>query len=260
MSLATESISSLRAKLTAGEITSEQILDDLIQSIEANNPQVGAYISWDIETARKAAREADLSLPLGGIPIAIKDNINTLDEPCTCASKFLDGAYTSPYDATVITKLKAAGAIPFGRANMDEFAMGSTCDNSALQQTNNPHDFDRVAGGSSGGSAAAVGSHTAIAAVGSDKHGASDPTGAAFWDDKGVVVSGRDGMLHRPHQRASLDPIGGVSGFGEHRVAAHGKRIAIWTRNHQHRPFKSAVTGFNLIILTASKPLIPFME
>jgi len=138
MSLATETISGLRAKLTSGEITSEQILDDLITSIESNNPEFGAYLTWDVEKAREAAKNADLSLPLGGIPIAIKDNMNVIGEPCTCASKFLEGGYTAPYDATVIEKLKAAGAIPFGRLNMDEFAMGSTTDNSALQQTNNP--------------------------------------------------------------------------------------------------------------------------
>lgn len=171
MSLSTQSIASLRKMLVNGETTSTKILEDLIKTIEAKQPQVGAYISWDIDTAREAAENADLSLPLGGIPIAIKDNINTLNSPCSCASKFLVDAYTSPYDATVISKLKLAGAIPFGRANLDEFAMGGTSDNSALQLTNNPHDSERVAGGSSGGSAAAVASDMAIAALGSDTGG-----------------------------------------------------------------------------------------
>lgn len=171
MSLSTQSISELRRMLLAGETTPSAILDDLILSIEKNQNNVGAYISWDIEAAKTAAKNADLSLPLGGIPIAIKDNINTLGAPCTCASKFLVDAYTSPYDATVIQKLKAAGAIPFGRTNMDEFAMGGTTDNSALQQTSNPHDLERASGGSSGGSAAAVASDMAIAALGSDTGG-----------------------------------------------------------------------------------------
>ncbi len=171
MSLSTQSISDLRRMLIAGETTPLAILDDLILSIEKSQDNVGAYISWNIEEAREAAKNADLSLPLGGIPIAIKDNINTLGAPCTCASKFLVDAYTSPYDATVIKNLKAAGAIPFGRTNMDEFAMGGTTDNSALQQTNNPHDLERASGGSSGGSAAAVASHMAIAALGSDTGG-----------------------------------------------------------------------------------------
>jgi aspartyl-tRNA(Asn)/glutamyl-tRNA(Gln) amidotransferase subunit A len=171
MLLSRKSITELRQSLRSGEITASEVLDDLIQSIEYTDPSICSYLSWDRETAMKAALEVDLSLPLGGIPIAIKDNINVLDAPCTCASKFLKDAYISPYDATVIKKLRDAGAIPFGRTNMDEFAMGSTSDNSALLQTNNPRDLRRIAGGSSGGSAAAVASHTAIAALGSDTGG-----------------------------------------------------------------------------------------
>lgn len=171
MSLSLLSIAALRKKLLAKEITPSDILEDLISAIEKTNPEIGAYINWNVDAAREAAKNADITLPLGGIPIAIKDNINVLGEPCACASKFLENAYTSPYDATVITKLREAGAIPFGRVNMDEFAMGSSTDNSAIQQTNNPHDLSRVVGGSSGGSAASVASHSAIAALGSDTGG-----------------------------------------------------------------------------------------
>lgn len=171
MSLTSKTITELRTLLQSGETTPIAILENLQQEIEKNDETIGAYISWDFEKAKKEAANADLSLPLGGIPIAIKDNINVLDEPCTCASSFLSSNYNSPYDATVIKKLRAAGAIPFGRLNMDEFAMGSTTDNSALKVTNNPHDTSRVTGGSSGGSAAAVASHTAIAALGSDTGG-----------------------------------------------------------------------------------------
>lgn len=169
MSLATESISSLRSKLTSGEIQSADILDSLVENIATS--EVGAYLSHDLETAKKEAQSADLSKPLGGIPIGIKDNINVTGQPCFCASRFLENAYTSPYDATVVRKLRDAGAIPFGRMNMDEFAMGSTTENSALGKTVNPHDAQRAPGGSSGGSAAAVASHTAIAALGSDTGG-----------------------------------------------------------------------------------------
>ena len=171
MSLSTESITSLRAKLTSGDIQPSDILDSLADSIAAKNGDIGAYLSHDLETAKAEANAADLSKPLGGIPIAIKDNINVKGQPCSCASKFLDGAFVSPYDATVIRKLREAGAVPFGRANMDEFAMGSTTENSALGKTCNPHDLTRTPGGSSGGSAAAVASHTAIAALGSDTGG-----------------------------------------------------------------------------------------
>lgn len=171
MSLSSESITNLRAKLTGGEIQPSDILDSLAEAIDAKNGDVGAYLSYDLDSAKAEANAADLSKPLGGIPIAIKDNINVKGQPTSCASKFLDNAYQSPYDATVISKLRQAGAVPFGRANMDEFAMGSTTENSALGNTCNPHDLARTPGGSSGGSAAAVASHTAIAALGSDTGG-----------------------------------------------------------------------------------------
>ena len=171
MSLASQSISGLRSQLVSGDISPADILDSLAQAIDSTNGDVGAYLSHDLEAAKIEAASADLSKPLGGIPIAIKDNINVLGQPCTCASKFLDGAYQSPYDATVISRLRAAGAIPFGRTNMDEFAMGSATESSALGNTKNPHDLTRAPGGSSGGSAAAVGAQSAIAALGSDTGG-----------------------------------------------------------------------------------------
>jgi aspartyl-tRNA(Asn)/glutamyl-tRNA(Gln) amidotransferase subunit A len=171
MNLASLTITELRKKLTSGEITPLQIIDDIEQAILASDSEIKAYLSYDFDRAREMAVSVDLSLPLGGIPIAIKDNINSLGEPCTCGSQFLVDSYISPYDATVITKLKAAGAIPLGRMNMDEFAMGSTTGNSSIQRTNNPHDLERVPGGSSGGSAAAVAANSAIAALGSDTGG-----------------------------------------------------------------------------------------
>ncbi len=171
MSLHTQSISSLRKQLTQGDIQPSDILDSLAEAIASTQESIGAYLSHDLEAAKIEADQADLTLPLGGIPIAIKDNINVKNQPCSCASKFLDGAYHSPYDATVITKLREAGAIPFGRTNMDEFAMGSGTENSALGKTTNPHDTARIPGGSSGGSAAAVASQSAIAALGSDTGG-----------------------------------------------------------------------------------------
>ena len=162
---------SLRGKLLAGDTTPAAILHDLSARIDARDSLTGAYLSRDLEVALGEAALADLTLPLGGIPIAIKDNMNVLGQPCTCGSRILAENYRSPYDATVIRKLRAAGAIPFGRMNQDEFAMGSSTENSALRITRNPHDPERIPGGSSGGSAAAVADGTAIAALGSDTGG-----------------------------------------------------------------------------------------
>lgn len=164
-------IASLRQQLQSGETTPARLIEQLAADIASRDGQTGAYLSYDLDAALTDAAGADLSQPLGGIPIAIKDNLNVLGQPCTCGSKFLSGHYTSPYDATVIQKLRAAGAIPFGRLNLDEFAMGSATENSALQRTRNPRDPERIPGGSSGGSAAAVADRTAIAALGSDTGG-----------------------------------------------------------------------------------------
>lgn len=163
-------ITSLRQQLVSGETTPAAALEKLAGEIAARDGVTGAYLSHDLESALAEAADADLSLPLGGVPIAIKDNMNVLGQPCTCASKFLEN-YRAPYNATVIGKLRAAGAIPFGRTNMDEFAMGSATENSALGKTLNPAAPGRIPGGSSGGSAAAVADRTAIAALGSDTGG-----------------------------------------------------------------------------------------
>jgi aspartyl-tRNA(Asn)/glutamyl-tRNA(Gln) amidotransferase subunit A len=165
------SIATLRQQLLAGETTPAAILERLAADIAEHDCRVGGYRSRDLAAALAEAAHTDLSLPLGGIPVAIKDNINVLGQPCTCGSRFLAENYRSPYDATVIRKLRAAGAIPFGRMNMDEFAMGSSTENSALQTTRNPHDPERIPGGSSGGSAASVAAGSAIAALGSDTGG-----------------------------------------------------------------------------------------
>ena len=171
MSLAASTLSSLRERLARKEICAADIVRDVSARIEARNPELGAYLSWSTERALADAAKADTSLPLGGLPIAFKDNINVTGEPCTCGSRMLAENYTAPYDATVTRQLRAAGAIPFGRLNMDEFAMGSSTENSALGVTRNPWDTQRIPGGSSGGSAAAVASGLAIAALGSDTGG-----------------------------------------------------------------------------------------
>ncbi len=171
MSLAALSLSDLRQKLAAKEISPAELLRDLASAIEERNPALGAYLSWDLDAALKEAEQANVTLPLGGIPVAIKDNINVTGQPCTCGSRMLAENYTAPYTATAVAKLRQGGAIPFGRLNMDEFAMGSSTENSALAVTRNPAAPDRIPGGSSGGSAASVAGGIALAALGSDTGG-----------------------------------------------------------------------------------------
>jgi aspartyl-tRNA(Asn)/glutamyl-tRNA(Gln) amidotransferase subunit A len=164
------SIADLQSLLRRREVSAREVIDGLRARIEAVDGQVGAYLSLDFEAATKEAENANVDLPLGGVPLAIKDIINVMGQPCTCGSKILQG-YRATYDATVIQKLRDAGAIPFGKTNLDEFAMGSSTENSAMKLTRNPWDLSRVPGGSSGGSAAAVAADAAFGALGSDTGG-----------------------------------------------------------------------------------------
>lgn len=163
-------VTELQTRLRARELTPREAVDALAARIESVDPAIHGYLSFDLEQARRDADAADVSLPLGGIPIAIKDVISVAGQPCGCASHILDG-YVAPYDATCIARLRAAGAIPFGRLNMDEFAMGSSTENSSKGPTFNPWDTARVPGGSSGGSAAVVAARTAFASLGTDTGG-----------------------------------------------------------------------------------------
>ncbi|MFN2508333.1 MAG: Asp-tRNA(Asn)/Glu-tRNA(Gln) amidotransferase subunit GatA [Chthoniobacterales bacterium] len=164
------SIAELQSLLRRREVSPPEVLEALHARIAEVDPRIGAYLSIDFAAARKQAEQSDVDLPLGGVPVAIKDNINVEGQPCTCASRMLR-EFRSSYDAAVVRKLKAAGAIPFGKTNLDEFAMGSSTENSSVRTTLNPWDVSRVAGGSSGGSAAAVAADEAIAALGSDTGG-----------------------------------------------------------------------------------------
>jgi aspartyl-tRNA(Asn)/glutamyl-tRNA(Gln) amidotransferase subunit A len=207
MNLAGLTIAKARRMIQAGELSPVQLVDAVNAAIEKTDPQVGGYLSRDYERARAAAESADTSLPLGGIPVAIKDVINVQGEPCTCSSKILQG-YTAPYDATVVTKLRAAGAIPFGRTNMDEFAMGSSTENSAIKVTRNPRDPERIPGGSSGGSAAVVAADEALASLGSDT-GGSIRQPAALCGCVGLKPSyGRVSRYGLVAFASSLDQIG----------------------------------------------------
>ncbi len=164
------SISGLRTLLKRREVSPVEVLESLYARIQNVEPHIDAYLSLDFESAKREAEKADVNLPLGGVPIAIKDIISVAGQQCTCASKILRN-YRAMYDATIIRKLREAGAIPFGKTNMDEFAMGSSTENSSVKPTRNPWDLSRVPGGSSGGSAAAVASDAAFGALGTDTGG-----------------------------------------------------------------------------------------
>lgn len=164
------SIGDLQSLLRRREVSPREVVEALRARIEEIDGRIDAYLSIDFEAAIREAENVNVDLPLGGVPIAIKDIINVAGQPCTCASKMLAN-YRAPYDATVIRKLRAAGAIPLGKTNMDEFAMGSSTENSSIKLTRNPWDLSRVPGGSSGGSAAAVAADEAFGALGTDTGG-----------------------------------------------------------------------------------------
>ncbi len=185
-----------------GEATAADFVKAIAKRVDERNGEVGAYLTFDLEDALRLA-EANPK----AIPIAIKDLINVKGQPCTCGSKILEG-YLSPYDATVVKNLKANGFIPCGRVNMDEFAMGSSTENSALGVTRNPYDLERVPGGSSGGSAAAVGGDLCIAALGTDT-GGSIRQPASFCNCVGVKPSyGRVSRYGVTAFASSLDQVG----------------------------------------------------
>ena len=163
--------------LAKKEVTSQELTRAVIERIETVDKQVESYITNTFDYAMETAKAVDEKIakgealaPLEGVPMAIKDNICTKDITTTCASKMLEN-FVPPYDAFVAKKVKAAGAPMLGKLNMDEFALGSSTENSYFKKTKNPYDLTRVPGGSSGGSAAAVSADLAMYTLGSDTGG-----------------------------------------------------------------------------------------
>ncbi len=209
-------IKKFRDGLTAKQFSALEITQAFFKHIKERDREIGAYLNWEEyeEDAARTAEAVDIAIAknkdlpeLAGVPLAIKDVILIKGKPATAASRALEH-YVASYDATVIHKLKGENVVFLGKTNMDEFAMGSSTENSAFKPTRNPHDLERVPGGSSGGSAAAVAAHFAIAALGSDT-GGSIRQPAAFCGVVGLKPTygavSRSGLIA---MSSSLDQIG----------------------------------------------------
>jgi len=209
-----KTLSELREGITSGRLKATDLVTRYYERIEQVNPQLNVYLSLTKERALAQAAKVDAAAakcdslgPLAGIPVGIKDVLVMRGAPATAGSKILKG-YHPPYDATVVAKLEAAGAVLLGKLNCDEFAMGSSNENSAYGPVRNPVDIDRVPGGSSGGSAAAVAANMAVGTLGTDT-GGSIRQPASFCGVVGVLPTyGRVSRYGLIAFASSLDRVG----------------------------------------------------
>src|SRR5665213_1840998 len=209
-----KSLAALRAEIASGSVTATTLAAQYYDRIAAVNPQLNVYLSLTKERAMAQAQRVDDlaakgdSLPvLAGVPVGVKDVLVMQGAPSTAGSKILEG-YRPPYDATCVAKLEAAGAVLLGKLNCDEFAMGSSNENSAYGPVHNPRALDRVPGGSSGGSAAAVAANMAVATLGTDT-GGSIRQPASFCGVVGLLPTyGRISRYGLIAFASSLDRVG----------------------------------------------------
>jgi aspartyl-tRNA(Asn)/glutamyl-tRNA(Gln) amidotransferase subunit A len=212
-----QTIDSIRADLLAKKTSAEEIAREALKFAEAENPKTNAYLTFAPERALAAARAVDQKIaagedpgPLAGVPIGVKDVILTRGLRTTCASRMLE-TYIPPYDATAVIRIEQAGGVIIGKTNCDEFAMGSSNENSAFGPVRNPVALDRVPGGSSGGSAAVIAQGTAVLSLGSDT-GGSIRQPASFCGVTGVTPTyGRVSRYGLTAFASSLDHIGPFS-------------------------------------------------
>jgi len=212
--LASLTIAQVKEGLRTKKFSALELAREAVRFAEAENPKTNGYLTFSPELAEEAASLVDARIArgedpglLGGVPIAVKDVLSTKGVRTTCASRLLE-KYVPAYDATAVDRLKAAGALIIGKANCDEFAMGSSNENSAFGPVRNPVALDRVPGGSSGGSAAVVAQGTAVASLGSDT-GGSIRQPASFCGVVGVTPTyGRVSRYGLVAFASSLDHVG----------------------------------------------------
>ena len=229
-----KSAAQIAAAVNAREMSAAEVTEQTLSHIDAVDDRVGSYLTRLHDLARESAKRVDARvaagehLPLAGVPVAVKDNMCLTGTRTTCGSKILEN-WIAPYTGTAVQRILDAGGIPVGKANMDEFAMGSSCENSALGVTRNPYDLNRVPGGSSGGSAAAVAAYEAAIGLGSDTGGSIREPGA-FCNIVGFKPTyGRISRYGLIAFASSLDQIGPLTRTVEDAALAY-EAMAGWDR------------------------------